>query len=225
MANIKIPKRYESGLFILRKLNDNDIEIMLQTLNNIKNIFKISEIEDKIRSSINISSEEVKSIITMVLSLHATIIDSDISIDIFTNDICDAMQKSDVFILQLSDEERIIFKHRLENLLNIDIFKILSKAVDLQSENEQLFCNARIITDIRPIFETDIEKGLKGTVIFHTLKIVYHGANNKEDHQEFYVALDSDDLSKLRSAIDRAEEKHKVLESSLKTAGIPYYCI
>jgi hypothetical protein len=51
-------------------------------------------------------------------------------------------------------------------------------------------------------------------VVLHTLKLVYHEGPKR--HEEFFVALDGDDLRTLRKLIDRAEAKAETLRPAVK---------
>jgi hypothetical protein len=89
-----------------------------------------------------------------------------------------------------------------------------TKAYDLQTEGERTFCDARILTDLRPVFGKDIASGPAGMVIIHRLKLGYH--NSEGEHRTFYIALDAEDLVTLKKAIDRAELKARSLKSIVK---------
>jgi hypothetical protein len=86
------------------------------------------------------------------------------------------------------------------------------------TEEERIFYSARILTDIRPIFN---EAGnlIEAAVIVHNLKI-HFGENG--DETDFYVALDTSDIQALREVLDRADEKAKQLQSLLQRSQISY---
>ena len=84
--------------------------------------------------------------------------------------------------------------------------------MDVATDDERIFCHARILTDMRPVFGSEIESGPAGMVIVHLMKIAFHDATSK-DHKEFYVSLDSDDLQTLKKIAERAEVKASTLKS------------
>jgi hypothetical protein len=49
----------------------------------------------------------------------------------------------------------------------------LVKVIDLSLEYTNAFDNARIVTDIRPIFEDDVERGVIAGIISHVLRLTY----------------------------------------------------
>jgi len=91
-----------------------------------------------------------------------------------------------------------------------------SKALDVMTEHERILCGARVITDVRSVFADPAEKPT-AAVIVHMLKISYH--QNRE-HKDFYVALDSSDVRKLKEILQRAELKAKSLSAVLAGTGI-----
>jgi hypothetical protein len=93
------------------------------------------------------------------------------------------------------------------------------KAKELQMEAERTFCDARVITDLRPVFGGNVAESPTSMVIVHTLKVGYHGTNSAR-HRELFMSLDADDIAKLKKVLDRAEEKTKTLKSKLDAAGI-----
>jgi hypothetical protein len=95
---------------------------------------------------------------------------------------------------------------------------MISKASRLQREGERLYCEAMILSDIRPIFGDDIASGPGSAVLTHTLKLSYHG---DEGHRDFFVVLDGEDLKALGEVVDRAQAKDESLRKALRGASIP----
>ena len=83
---------------------------------------------------------------------------------------------------------------------------------------DNLFYNAKILTDARPVFNDDASR-LEGIGIVHVLKIHFE---HNQNHEDFFTVLDSLDLKRLRSIIDRAEKKAQVLKALFKTKNIVY---
>jgi hypothetical protein len=142
----------------------------------------------------------------------------DASVEEFVDDVCDAMESLDSD-LRLPHAERADFAGKLLTLLNADLFALVTKALDLATEDERTFCHARILTDLRPVFGANIEDGPAAMIIMHTMKLAYH-EQGKDKHSEFYVSLDAKDLETLRKLIDRAEAKARALNSSVKSVRL-----
>ena len=113
-------------------------------------------------------------------------------------------------------DESIDFIQRLASLLVLDSLNTTAlKAKELQLESERTFCEARIITDIRPVFGDNIDEA-PTIMIVHTLKIGFH----VPEHKDMYVALDAADIIGLKKTLGRAEEKANKLKTILDAAGI-----
>jgi len=58
-----------------------------------------------------------------------------------------------------------------------------------------------------------------GALIVHTLKLEYKQGNEEKD---FYIALDTNDVKKLREQLDRAEQKAESIKLMLNQAQVSY---
>ena len=121
--------------------------------------------------------------------------------------------------LALPANRRDVLQNRLTTLLGFDdSLGVTAKAVDVMTEKSRVFCGARILSDIRPVFATGSDSATSA-VIIHNLQIGYHSSG---DHQEFYVALDTEDIKTLKGLIVRAEKKTLALKGMLSKAGMNY---
>ena len=132
----------------------------------------------------------------------------------FVDDLHEALRKSKDF----EGIEAAVLRGRLTRLLDVKSLDVLSKAYAVQREQPYLYCEGRILSDIRPVFSDDVKKKPIGVVLSHTLKIVYHQDNK---HREFFVALDRADLNELKDIVDRAQEKNSSIETLMKATGLP----
>jgi len=120
---------------------------------------------------------------------------------------------------EFPSEKVQLLRERLERLLNFEeAFAVTSKAGDVMTEHERIFCSARILSDIRPVF-ADSPQVAAAAVIIHNLQIGFH---HNGEHKEFYVALDTEDIKKLKAVIVRAEEKTKALQTMIERTGVTY---
>ena len=100
-------------------------------------------------------------------------------------------------------------------LLNSSNTLITSKAIDLMTENQKIFVNAKIYQDIRPIFDNN--DSVIGSVVIHNLKIRF-----KEDDsiKEMYLSLDDNDLDKVISSFKKAQERLKIIKAQFESAKL-----
>jgi hypothetical protein len=122
---------------------------------------------------------------------------------------------------ELSPASRERLKQRLELLLSMEnSLGVTAKAFDVMTEHQRLFCSARILSDIRPVFSGTPET-VSAAVIVHNLQIGFHQPASG-DHEEIYIALDTDDLKALKDVIERAERKTTAMQTLLGKSELPY---
>ena len=118
----------------------------------------------------------------------------------------------------LATENEQLLRSRLTALLSIASLAVSAKAQVLQRDYSYLFHDAKIITDLRPVFGQNTTDPPHGMILDHTLKLVYH--EGLGGHKELYLALDSSDLIELKKVIERAEEKEQVLRTLLASKDL-----
>jgi hypothetical protein len=224
VAKLNIPERYQAGVALISHLDDQSVQDIRNALDSILDAKTRSDdiasgkmLDELVTAAITSSSK--KSILNFDRIAEALVVlygaksVKDISVEEFADKVCDAMEHLDSPQSRVPKTEREQFKRKLIILLGADVFGIATKIVDLRTDDERVFCQARILTDLRPVFGPRIEDGPQAMVVVHLLKLGFHSASQK--HQEFFVSLDADDLQTLRNLIDRAEAKAKSLEGSL----------
>lgn len=109
----------------------------------------------------------------------------------------------------------LVFGELLTRVLNSAFGKSI-KAVDVLYEQERLLQAARVITDIRPVFEDDPSRPPYAALLIHTLRIEYHdtGAN---DVRSIEFVMDSEDVRRLARLLDRATAKTKSLQAAWRS--------
>jgi hypothetical protein len=110
------------------------------------------------------------------------------------------------------------FSNFLLQLLHINgPLYIMSKAAGVMTDHEHVYCDARILTDIRPVF-LEVADAPTTAVVIHTLKLVYHEGNENAGRKEFRIALDINDLRNLSDLLKRAITKSETLKTSSSKA-------
>jgi hypothetical protein len=99
-------------------------------------------------------------------------------------------------------------------ILSAENIGITVKAYKLGTDREKLLESTKIITDFRPIFSDDGDIEIKAWMIVHNLKIGYYISG---EVNEIYLALDSDDLKKLKENILRAEKKEELIRAKFES--------
>jgi hypothetical protein len=105
----------------------------------------------------------------------------------------------------------------LEDLFGIEQLDTASKAVDLAYEYANLFQSARVVTDIRPVFDESASE-IAAAVISQTLRLYF---SSEEGEHSLSVALDQQDLERLRDSCDRAIKKARTAQKLVGGCEVP----
>lgn len=223
MPSLNIPKKYREGVFKISQLDDRTVQEVCRVLNKVPGASLTGPSKaaaDAISSLSDANQKDFLKIAESLTALYAVKAASDVSLEEFVGDVADAMESLDDAEWRVSEQQNASFREKLRQLLSAEAFTLVSKAQDLQTDDERTFCRARILTDLRPVFGSNIEDGPKGMVIVHLLKLGFHQASSERHHEEFYLSLDAEDLQTLKKVIERAESKARVLRSAVSTLPV-----
>jgi len=210
-----IPEDFQNGFRELSWLTDEKFTAIENALALIDMASSMRELISNVAKSARIDKDELREIF---LSLEGLIsfLEKEEDIEEVSTDV--------VAILDAADSnEKIdgaILKKRVYGLLKDRKIYYASKAEDLVTENQNFFLQCRVLTDIRPIFDLDVEQAPKAGIITHTLHIHYRD-KGAPAHNDFYITLESSDIDTLCDALIRALKKEaslqKILEKSEMT--------
>lgn len=210
MAKYNIPPPFKIGFTHLSKFSKEHLDIILNILKEVE--FGISP--DKIIEQIltyNIEEKEkIVEVVKAILSLVALKNDENVKVSELVNDLTTDFKEDNPDI----SEDRV-------NNLSINLHEILNinskinhtlKAFDLLAENEKIFLESRILSDIRIVFDDDLSKEINahGTIVLHQLKISYR---ENQESKSIFFALDINDLNNLKEQVERAIQKHRIIEN------------
>ena len=111
---------------------------------------------------------------------------------------------------------------RIKQLLECDAVRIHSKVTLLGTQHERIFANAQVLTDLRPLFKSDIGENLEpeGVLLSHTLSVHFIGSDG--GHDTFFVVLDEQDIETLGELVDRARKKTESMRKLVKESGLAF---
>lgn len=115
------------------------------------------------------------------------------------------------------ESERTVISQRLITLLSSSQVGGIAKATDIAYEHPATFHNARIVSDIRPVFGDDATDDPLGAVITHTLNVDYF---DRKGHEALYVTLTTEELAELATVIERAQRKSASIRRLIETSGL-----
>ena len=104
-----------------------------------------------------------------------------------------------------------------KSIFELPVVRLAAKALDLSYEHSHLWQRARIITDIRPIFD-DEAKQIQGTVVSHKFLLRY---DDLEGEHLLSFSVDENDIESLIKQCERALRKAQTAKIQLEEkAGI-----
>lgn len=117
-------------------------------------------------------------------------------------------------VRKMQDNEDIVLietlTQRLDKLSQLRNILTSIKASFLLAERENLLISARVISDVRPVFEDDL--AAPSALIINSLRLEYQSG---EDKSTIFVAIDDDDIDMLITQLERAKRKNTSLKGVL----------
>jgi hypothetical protein len=218
VASPRIPESHRLALERLRTIPEVKIEEIIAALRQASlAVMRTRSLTACLKPILtDLSDDELENIADTLSFFYHARADADVPVTKFAAGV--ALGFRDLATEKFTEEEFTAFKARIEKLLDIDSVSMSAKASILETDYENTFCEAKILTDLRPVFGASIEDQPAGFVLTHTLKISYHDDSTR--HREFYITLDEDDLSNMRDVLNRAEKKAGSLRSLLAKIGV-----
>ena len=212
----RIPDRYRPGL---AKINSLSIETATSVADALGRLPASSrkELIAVVERAAQLKSEEAESIVRSLYSLYMFRASAEASVADFVPVLIEAMQSSGVQGLAVPDSSKTALEAKLTSLLGLSTLERASKIEQLRADHQTIFYDAKILTDLRPVFDNPKDPPI-GAVVTHTLKIICHEAG---EHKELYLALDAEDVLTLKKIAERAADKMSSLQKVLKSANIP----
>ena len=219
MAFLRLPRQVEIGIKALLELEYPQVLDLIDQLKIVRPALIPQKLAEKAAAELKDTDEQIITLIVLsIISLYGARQTRELSIEDFVEEVIHSVNKDGERIFQNAEGDSL--KQRLTPLLNLEqSLGVTSKAFGVFADHERLFVNARILTDIRPIFQDDLSAVPIAAAAVHTLKIEYHEGPSHA-HKEFYVALDSSDIVELKKLIEREEAKAKIMKSMLSSLGV-----
>lgn len=212
---LQIPSQYERAVKELLDLPKESRHSLLEALKSAPPALLIGDLSTQVAQKTKLKPDLTKRIVRMLASLHST--RGEQSSDELSDNLVQAILTLDKDLAPQGstwDE----FKDFITSVLDLEqSLGVTSKAIGIMTAHPKVFIQSKVLTDFRPVFERDVEKGPAAAVIVHTIQITY-----AEDDQKkyLYVAMDDDDLKSMRLTLTRALQKATALKAMAKRTGI-----
>ena len=218
LPNLKIPEYYRPGIKHLIELSGEQIGQLISALRTEDPIYYLPrELAAHVASKVEIPASAVSAIINSITGLYTARAETGLSIDQFAEVFFAAVEQQE---LKPSDPDKWQrFGNTVRDLLALNgALAVASKALNVVIEQDRIFLDARVLTDLRSVFKEDPKAPPSAMAIIHTLRINFR---QSQELQSFFVAMDDRDIAKLKDVLNRAEEKSGTLRKMAKSATIP----
>jgi hypothetical protein len=221
MASLRLPEPLINGLLKLLALSDESFHELISVVESAPLSIKQHRVfDEQILSNVRtIPNDDAKSIAEATFALHIGFNATATPLETFIEDITQALKEAKPDSTDLTGETLERLKGRLTQILSINSAKLIAKAHEVLLEHHRTFSEARILTDIRPVFGENADAAPIGAVLVHMLKIEYR---QDGDSKEFFVALDTKDIDELMKVLERAKLKTESLKTLIGSSNVTY---
>ena len=190
------------------RLSSAETDLIVAALEKVKSTNKRVLTQQILETIPEMKKEEASEIVGTLLSLYSARTGMDLTVDSFVAEIINAAKR-----LDRSDQEtQCTPQDTLTRLLGVRPLSMISKARGIHTDHENTFCTARIITDLRAVFDGDVKNEPAGFVMAHILHLGYH---HDGKHSNLHLALDKTDIDNLIVILERAKVKATTLSKAV----------
>ncbi|HEX5851763.1 MAG TPA: hypothetical protein VFY36_01605 [Solirubrobacteraceae bacterium] len=211
---LRIPEPYVPGLTAVAALDPKVADELLAAVQTVPHLLTTSRLVEHVRDKVP-ALDKAEDVLDALLSLTTLLPEGGDGVSELARDVAESPD------LDLDEAARHELVQRLEGLLGVDSFVLAARASEIVTEFPKVFHEARILTDLRPVFGPDPTRGPQAALLVATLKLEYHLADGPVDVDFF--ALDYSDLLRLREIVDRAIAKHTSLRGLIDKMDLPYW--
>ncbi len=206
MPSITVPEEHSSGLLKIIGLSPEDSRLVAAALGKATSLNRMA-LAALVKDALpTLTIDDAREIVGTLLSLYAARTGMDMALESFVADLLSAAKSIQ------GGQPVEVSQQSLTELLGVRPLSMISKARGLHVDHENTFCSARILTDLRAVFDVDVQQEPVGFVMAHILKLGYHHAGK---HTTIHIGMDKVDVDKLIAALQRAQEKAATLTRTM----------
>jgi hypothetical protein len=219
MVYLRIPNEHYPVLRAISALPQEQFAELLSALETVPVSLSVTKLPVHVAAkALSIAAEEIDGILAVLLALRRILVTEKLTTAELVSNIRETLASEESSEMSGTELERLL--SRLTQLLEVKTFAHWVKAFELLHENERSFREARVITDIRPVFSDTTNSSLQASFVIHTLKISFWEDNRRKN---FFLALDNSDLQTLIDQLSRAQNKAETIKSYLSSTNLHAY--
>jgi len=212
-AALTIPDKYVAGFSKIIDLTPEESRLVANALGEAKSV-SVRDLTSLVVENVpSLAAKDAREIVQTLLSLYsvrASAFPAEITVAQFVEALIAAAKQSERPLPPISAGAA----ESLATLLNVKTLSMISKARGIHTDHENTFCSARILTDMRPVFDVDVAEEPAGFVIAHMLKLGYHHGGA---HKTIHIAMDKMDIDTMILVLERARAKADTLAKVIAT--------
>lgn len=216
---LKIPDREYAVLKNIAELPEESFSALVKALADTDLKLIQQDFSDDLSKRVPaLKGSELKSILRTVSSFVSAIERNTKTAQEFGADLLETIREEKPKHFPLDKAE--LLETRLQKIFSAGrVISLTSKAFDVMTEQDRIYCGGRVLSDVRPVFLGGADS-ISAAVVIHNLRLAYH---QDGEHLEFSVAMNRTDLRSLIEALERAEKKDQALRSFIQNAGVPFF--
>jgi hypothetical protein len=213
---LRVPEQNYPALRELKGLSPDERKLMIKMLKEGTPTLSLESLTRGLADSSGIAHERARRIVDFLVSLNGAREFLDLEVGEFVKQFQTAIEDAGQEDLRPDDWDE--FSDTIRSALSGDGALALSaKAIFLLRDHNNIFASARVMTDLRPIFRSDVAIEPAAFLAVHTLKLSYDTSSGVDD---FYVAMDRTDVTKMIDLLQRALEKEASLRDLTVSKGM-----
>ncbi|HEX9699669.1 MAG TPA: hypothetical protein VGD06_09440 [Acidobacteriota bacterium] len=213
---ITIPQSQKAALQVLLGYGSEKLQALRSALASLEPELWPGSSIPRLATALDASSAEAEEVLYLLLGLSTFREQAAVDSGELAESLATAMKDEPAEFRGDIDE---VSRFLEEALRGGDALEVTAKALTVLQDNERYFMQARILTDLRPVFRADAQTPA-AHVIVHNLKLSYRSGFNLEQ-RDFFIALDHKGLDTLTVVLERAKSKDAALEKLSEKLDIP----
>ena len=208
---LNVPKQHLDILIYFFGLPNEIKEKILFSLNNYDGDLSPKKLVEYLAPNIEIEKKKLLDLSMVFLTLLHSINSYTGSIDEFASQIGESLIET--YPEETFNQERA---NELKRLLeNGSVSSLKAKIMDLMSDTNRVYIEAKILQDLRTSFGDNGQ--VLGSAIIHNLKITTQEGRKRKD---YFISMDNKDLESLSKEIKKAQDNSKNISSTYINANI-----
>ncbi len=205
MDYIKIPERDLEQIKFYNELDSKVKKRFLEELQNFEKGTMPNTFIKILAEGVGLSRDNASGFLSLVMNFHHNLENSDLEAEEYYRKLYESLLQEDNLGLEV-DVIIDIFKELVENT-NKNLL-ITLQALTLYGNNQKVYYGSKVFHEIRPIF---VKGQNEGSLCIHKFKMEFR---QNDDVKEIFMALDTEDLKKLKHSIETAEKELKLIKEN-----------